>query len=384
MRSLKLVQLVVNKNVPIGEILLLFAYIVPRFLEIAVPMSLLLAIILAFGRLSQDSELVIIRATGLNTKSLAFPVLVFSLATCLFSLWLTFWVRPWANHQLGLGMFEIAKNQASAGLVAGTFNDLGQLTIYAETISTNGSHLNNVIIGDRRSLKSPKIFVARYGNILSNKENRTLTLQLYDGTIQEGTGQNLGVTYFQTNSLVLPHNEILGDVATTSGKKSSEMFIEELLEAIHTSKEKIVSINLLAPPSKSEKEMILQHARYIVELNTRLALPVSCLCIALIAMALGIQPSRGGHTWGATTNIAVGIFLILVYYLLFAIAVALGEQNKQPILLVWLPNLFYTALGLYLFEKMGSESWLTVSQTLGDNLSSIFQKIRSTLGQESA
>lgn len=359
-RSLKLIDLVINRNVPAGDIILLFSYIVPRFLEIAMPMSLLLAIILAFGRLSSDSELVVMRATGLSLKRLSLPVFFFALFVLVTTLVTGFWIRPWADHRLGLGMFEIARTQASAGLTPGTFNALGQLTIYAESVETNGKQLNNVIIGDRRDVNKPRTFIARYGKVLSDKKRRTLTLQLYDGTIEEGAGQDLTVTYFEINSVRLPQTELVEEAPSRSGKKSGEMYIGELLEA--------------AAAKTGEK---WENSRYAVELHRRIAIPFSCLCIAFIAMALGIQPSRGGHTWGPATNAGVGIFLILVYYVMLAFAAAIGEQTRNFVwLIVWTPNLLFAALGFYFFKRMGSEQWLAVTQALGDKLKMIVERTK--------
>ena len=65
-RIMKLVELVLSRGVPAGEVLLLFSYILPAFLEVTVPMALLLAILMAIGRMSSDSELIAMRASGLN------------------------------------------------------------------------------------------------------------------------------------------------------------------------------------------------------------------------------------------------------------------------------------------------------------------------------
>ena len=81
-RLLRLIELVVNRGVPATNILRIFAYIVPAFLEVTVPMAMLLAIIVAFGRLSADSEMVAFRSSGLSLYQLITPVAIFvTLAT---------------------------------------------------------------------------------------------------------------------------------------------------------------------------------------------------------------------------------------------------------------------------------------------------------------
>src|ERR1700687_2618651 len=77
-RILKLVEMVVNRGVPLLEVLKLFSYILPAFLEVTVPMALLLAVIVAFGRLSSDSEIVALKTSGVSLYQLTRPVAVFA------------------------------------------------------------------------------------------------------------------------------------------------------------------------------------------------------------------------------------------------------------------------------------------------------------------
>ena len=376
-RSLKLVDLVVNKNVPAGDIILLFSYIIPRFLEVAIPMALLLAIILAFGRLSHDSELVVLRAAGLSLRKLAIPVLSFAGVALLLALTISFWIRPFANHRLGTGLFEIAKTQASAGLVSGVFNELGQLTVYAESIEENGEKLNNVIIGDRRDPNTSRLFIAKHGKIVSDKQRRSLSLQLYDGNISEGSGPSFTVTYFEVNNISLPQSALFDEASEQGGKGPDELTLGELLATINRLEGvKDKPKNVVDSATQPKQERL---AKYSVELHKRIAIPFSCLSVALIAMALGIQPSRGGQTWSASSNVALGITLILLYYVLFAVASALGEQEIAPAWLVlWIPNVLFASLGIYLFDRMGSEKWMAVSSTIGEFVGQVFERLRIT------
>ena len=81
-RILKLVEMVVNRGVPAGDILLLFSYILPAFLEVTVPMALLLACLMACGRLSADSELIALGVANLGTGLFrGYPVQIDQAAT---------------------------------------------------------------------------------------------------------------------------------------------------------------------------------------------------------------------------------------------------------------------------------------------------------------
>src|SRR5690606_20362831 len=157
-------------------------------LEMAIPMAFLLSIIIAFGRLSSDSELVVMRSVGLSLTKLVLPVLLFSITISILSFFVSLSVRPWANYQLGLGLFRLATAQASSGLVAGTFNEIGPLTIYAREVLDNGSLLKDVLISDRRSPEAQRIFFAQRARLRSNDKTRTVLIQLFDGSMHEGTG----------------------------------------------------------------------------------------------------------------------------------------------------------------------------------------------------
>jgi len=78
-RLLKLIELVVTRGVPVLNILQLLSYIMPAFLEVTVPMAMLLAILVAFGRLSADSEMVALRSSGLSLYQLIAPVAMVAL-----------------------------------------------------------------------------------------------------------------------------------------------------------------------------------------------------------------------------------------------------------------------------------------------------------------
>src|SRR5262245_57781188 len=80
-RLLKLIEMVVNRGLPATQILELLGYLLPAFLEVTVPMAMLLAILIAFGRLSADSEMVAMRSSGLSIYQLAPPVALFVLLT---------------------------------------------------------------------------------------------------------------------------------------------------------------------------------------------------------------------------------------------------------------------------------------------------------------
>src|SRR4029078_6471193 len=121
-RILKLVELVVNRGVPLLDILKTFSLILPAFLEVTVPMALLLAILLGFGRLASDSEVVALKTSGVSLYQMTIPIAVFTALACLANFAIAIWVRPWSNGALRQQMFEIVKSRISAGFKEKVFN----------------------------------------------------------------------------------------------------------------------------------------------------------------------------------------------------------------------------------------------------------------------
>src|SRR5581483_9677457 len=169
-RIMKLVELVVNRGVPTLEILKLFSYILPAFLEVTVPMALLLACLMACGRLSADSEFTAIRSSGISLYQFSAPIAAFAVAVWGSSLLLSMYSRPWGNSHLKTGIFELARTRASVGL---------KEHVYDDEIEPPGTLLKHILISDRRVPGEENTVAARRGTIVANEDAQSLNLRLY-------------------------------------------------------------------------------------------------------------------------------------------------------------------------------------------------------------
>lgn len=370
-KSMKLLELVVSRDISIFSILKIFALIIPQFLELAFPMAFLLGLILAFGRLSGDSELIVMRASGINLRQVIRPVVACALIVFVFSLTISLSVRPWANTELGRTLFQLAKQRLSSGLVAGVFNDLGAMTIYAGKVDEGGGRLTDVLIADRRDVKQQRVFIAKYGQIFSNEASRTLNLKLYNGSIHEGRQKDYNITSFDSNSVTISEAELLNEEGSRDDRKANEMSFPELRKSIKKLRQE--------KGGQPDKRLDRMLGRQLVEMHRRFALPFSCLAVGLIGVVLGIQPSRGGKSWGLALNLTVGILVITLYYFAMAFSTAMAEQLVLPAwFIMWVPNLIFAVLAYYLYRKMESEQWMAVSQTLVESLERVFSRFRAS------
>lgn len=363
-RLLRLIELVVNRGVPATNILRIFAYIVPAFLEVTVPMAMLLAIIVAFGRLSADSELVAFRSSGLSLYQLITPVVIFVTLAGVATAGLTLWARPWGNRSLRSALFEIARTRASAGIRQQVFNDeFPGLVIYAEEIDATTDVLRHVLISDDRDETQRNHIFAREGSMLSDAATETVTLRLRDGFIQTSDTRR-GAEYqteFQFYDVSLDLRRAL------AGNQERERDPKEM--ALAELRETIASKRAVGAPTGLES----------AEYHRRISLPFACLVFGLAAVPLGIQPARGVRARG----FAVSIVLIFFYYILLSAGQALAEQRLLPAVVgLWLPNAVFVVFGAYLFRQAARERGIVPLEWLDGWIASVRTRIAARLRAE--
>src|SRR5579863_3069267 len=161
-RLLKLTEMVVNHGVSLGDVAGLIGYIMPAFLEMTFPMAVLIGVLMGFGRMSGDRELIAARACGMSLYRLAVPVLGFAVVIWALSSWLAFSVRPWANSHMREQLFELTQTRSSAGLKDKVFNrNFPGLVVYVDHISSKDEVLHGVLISDARNPSQQNTIIAK-------------------------------------------------------------------------------------------------------------------------------------------------------------------------------------------------------------------------------
>lgn len=337
-RILKLVELVVNRGVPLAQMLRIFSYILPAFLEVTVPMALLLAILVAFGRLSSDSEVIAMRAAGISLYRLLVPVATFAFVIALLTGWLSVTARPWGNSHLRQGLYEIVKTRAAAGIKAKVFNDeFKNLVIYVDRIRPASDVLEGILVADTRDPSLHNTVYAATGRLITNERRHSLTLRLENGGIYSTGDKDEGYqdTRFTTYDITLDLNAALSQLRDRE-RDVSELTLRELRDTIA---EKIAS----GDPANAER----------VEIQRKLAIPFACLVFAAIGVPLGIQPTRAVHSRGFSLSLG----LIFLYYLLLTFGQNLGDRGSlPPAVAVWLPNVVLAVVAAILLLRAGQEA----------------------------
>jgi lipopolysaccharide export system permease protein len=336
-RILKLVELVVNRGVPLLDILKTFSLILPAFLEVTVPMALLLAILLGFGRLASDSEVVALKTSGVSLYQMTIPIAVFTALACLATFAIAIWVRPWANGALRQQMFEVVKSRISAGFKEKVFNvDFPGLVIYVEEIEPGGGTLKGILISDSRNPQNRNTVIAKIGLLVPNEDAKTMTLRLLDGTIYGigGSDNAFQKTEFTVDDVSL-NLTYLGDIRPKD-KDPKEMTLSEL-------RSRIASRDSDGEPAYEEQ----------IELHRKFSIPFACIVFLLVGVPLSIPPSRAVRSRGFSLSLG----LIFLYYIPLTIGQTFAEKGYWPAAVgLWVPNVLFLTLGTFLFVKAARET----------------------------
>lgn len=332
-RFLKIADMVVAKGVPLGDILLLIAYLLPSFALFTLPMAFLLAILLAFGRLSADSEVVAIKACGTGLARLLRPVMATALATTIATAFIALYAVPAGNTAFKSLLTRAVVDNADIDIKGRVFVDtIPGLVLYTDRYDPSTRTMSGIMIQDERNAASPLTIFARQGTITTDLAHRQVRLQLASGTIHRAMPDNgYRLAQFDDYSLTVR----LGNTGNGMSRNELDMTVAELQAGIRAA----------ATTPRARKEME-------IEFHRRFATPFACIVFALAGLPLGLQNQRSGKGSG----FAVSIGLILIYYIVLSAFKALGEKSViHAAAAMWGPNVLFLLLGIWFFRRAAAE-----------------------------
>lgn len=335
-RMLKLADMVVSKGVPLGELLLLIAYLLPNFAMITIPMAMLLAVLLAFSRLSADSEIVAIKASGISLYRLLPPVMTIAAAAYAVTTVVSLYALPLGNVAFRKLIYHVIEGRLNLNLKEQVFNSaIPGLVIYIDRNDEKSGKFSGVMIQDERNPKEISTIFADSGTLDSDENSKKLRLHLFDGSIHQSTsGEKYRRLEFKEYDLSVD----LSKSIKSFQKKEQDMTLSEIRS------------NLARGGVAKKLDIDMR-----LELHRRFALPFACIIFAIVAMPLGIQNRRSGKAAGFTFSIAA----ILAYYIVQSVGRTLGEKELlHPALAIWLPNIIFLIGGLLLFRQAAREQRL--------------------------
>ncbi len=338
-RLIKLTDLVISRGVPLADVSRMILYLMPSFLVYTIPMAFLLAVLLAFGRLSADNEITVMKSGGISLMQLMPPVLICGVCATLLTLVASTVGIPWGNTAFKALSLSVLKENVAATVREKVFwDDIPGFVLYTEHYDEEQHTLKGVIIHDGRDQSRPLTIFAADG-IIGGGPNRTdIRLALKNGSIHSvGKEDEYRLVHFGEYVMTVAGS----GHATVPGRVEFDMTIAELLRKIEN------------PATKTSTRI-----KMTSELNSRFAVPCASLVFAVVAVPLGMQSRRSGKSSGFSTSIAV----LLAYYMMQSFLRTLAEKGTvPPVLALWLPNMVFLGLGWYLLRMASQERSISLS-----------------------
>jgi lipopolysaccharide export system permease protein len=273
---LDITDMIVNHKVGIGPVCLLLIYTMPYFLQYVIPMSVMMAVLMTFLRLSGDNEIMALKAGGVSVYRLLTPVLAFSLFGTLLTGYMTLFGVPHGASRFKTLLFNVATANLNVSLErARTFNDnFKQIMLYVNKIDSQSGELHNVLIEDSRTSGGNNTVVAR------SREGSTASPRRWSiicGCMTERSArltcadQSSHTINFETYDIRLDLKEALSH-RSMAGKRPDEMRLSNLRDYL-----------------KAVKGDKSRYLGALLKYHKKFSIPVACLAMGLLAVPLGIQ-----------------------------------------------------------------------------------------------
>ncbi len=397
----KFADRLVGKGLGTWVITKLIVYNLAWMVVLVVPMSVLVATLMAYGNMANNNEISIIKASGISIYKMILPPLLVSIIIGCLLVEFNNNVYPDANHEARIMMQDISNKKPTLSLVPGLFSqEVANYAILVKKIDENSNLLEDVTIYDYSNPSTMNVITAKNGRIYFSKDQRKLIMDLNTGEIHE-TSSNNNKEYRRLNFI---KHRILMDAAQFSFQQTSpgeqrgdrelsakdmivivdslERIRNNYLQRLQNFTTEFFSINNFKSSDvprihndelvvirvkeriTSAKNVILSNVenlqfnkeeinKYWVEIHKKYSLPAACIIFILIGAPLGMMTRKGG------IGVAAGISIIffLIYWAFLIGGEKLSDRGLlSPFLGMWSANIVLGIFGIILTVKTARET----------------------------
>ncbi|PIE59222.1 MAG: LPS export ABC transporter permease LptF [Desulfobulbus propionicus] len=335
-RLIPLLEVVLDLRIGMADFIRLFSYIFPHMLLYVIPMASMTGVIIGFTRLTNDREVLALKACGISLVKMLPVVIVIAAAIATLTGFFSLYLIPAGDQGIKLLMFRLAKEKIDKGLQEQRFTEaLGDLVVYVDEIDQN-DHWHGVYVSDMRNREQPIITVAKKGRMHAQSKKMVVTITLEDGTLHNAEDEDNQVIKFKRYQLEIPlrpPTRVDGNDVTQIDKGSMNQ--QQLLDAAAK----------FGPNSE-------HGLAYMIEFHRRLALPVGGFILSLLGLPLGLQAGPGKRAAG----IPLGLAFFVMYYIAITTFRVMVEDKEFPLVLgMWMPNILFLLMTVYVFFRVERE-----------------------------
>jgi len=329
LQSLRLIDLIVNRGLSLSLFLWLAVLILPRFVDVVLPIAIFTGVLFVYAKLISESELVVMRASGMSQWSLAKPAFLVGLCGMAVLFAMSAYFLPTANRAFKDMQFEVRNKFAAVLIQEGVFNTLSEnLMVYVKERSPNGDLIGLLIQNNSDPLKPITISSERGATVETPDGPRIVMENGVRQVFDRETGK-LSSLAFKNYTLDLTD---LKDAPGIRDRQPDELYLGEILRD-------------------------LGNRALAVELNIRLSGPLAALSMAAIPI-LCLLPGQFNRR-GQTRRILLAVTIAIA-----AEIVDIGCKNLASRSLLAVPFIYLNALGPFLFalwllarDSARNQSW---------------------------
>lgn len=332
-RLIPFLNFVLELDISFIDFIRLFSYLFPNMFLYSIPMSAMIGVTIAFSRLSNDTEILAFKASGISMYKMLPPVFVVTLALGLLTAYFSITLIPVSDRNIEQFTYQLMKEKIDKGIKEQEFTEaLGDIVVYVGQVDKKTNEWSDVWVSDMRGQSTPAITMAQKGRMHTELDSFVITITLENGSLHRPDDQDSQIVLFDSYEINIPLNS---PGAANRKFHRGKLNMPQLIE-------KADEVGRDTPLGKS----------LITEFHKRLVLPVGCVILALIGLPFGLQAGPGKKGVG----IPLGLAVFISYYVLFTLAKMLSSDANFPIApTMWAPNIIYFFITAVLIWRTANE-----------------------------
>ena len=329
----------IGAGVDMGDVLQILVTVLPYSLGFTIPMALLVGVLMGLGRLSGDREMVAMQACGIGIFRILSPLLVLATLAAAIDCYLLAEAVPDANRRFRETVFRVSANRAEGEIKPRVFqlDRFPRAVLYVREVAPDG--WRDVFLADVERPEQPDVYVAEWGRVAVDAERRTVAVALRNGErhrVDPAARAAYEVHRFEELTIQLDASSLFPDGGPA--RAVNELSIGELREEAAAMRAAGISPH-----------------QPIMAIHEKFSIPVACFVFVLLAVGLGASSRREGRL----ASFALGIAVILAYYVMLYLGTALAKGQWLSLHLVrWIPNavMGLAGAGLVWWRSRSNES----------------------------
>ncbi len=348
-----ILRLLISGQVRFGMVAQALGLLIPFVWVFALPMGMLTATLLIFGRFSADQEYTAVRASGISLLSLVSPILLLSIALCGLSALLNMEVGPRCRVMYTTLRSKLAQQLLNVYLPERTFiKDFPGFIFYVGK-NRNGELQDVLVFTLKNETNAEYRIRAPRGTMTVDTANNKLNLVLYQARMMPLGDSRDRSAYYEEFPYDIP---LAARDSGRSKPKIDDMTFTQLSEELNDLERRLrlpVPLKELTPEQRLARKKDWEQLRkdlgpVVFNMHRQVAYSFACFGFTLIGIPLGIRVHR------RETNIGIALALVLVaiYYSFIALGQSLNTRPEYlPNVIVWLPNFLFQTVGAVLLWR---------------------------------